>query len=89
MIALADPQEAPERHHGIGDLAGNLVDHKIVHRAELLALAITHCGSDDFVGGDQTVRSSVAIGRSAMVVVEVCIVTLRCISITKRTTAKI
>src|SRR6267142_2880439 len=56
MIALAHPQEAPEGHHGIGDLAGNLVDHKIVHRAEVLALKGIHCGSDDFVGGDQTVR---------------------------------
>jgi hypothetical protein len=56
MIALAYTQEAPERHHGIGDLAGDLVDHKIVHRAEVLSLKVIHCGSDDFVGGDQTVR---------------------------------
>jgi hypothetical protein len=89
MIALADAEEAPERHYGIGDLAGNLVDHKIVHRAEVLTLKVIHCGSDDFVGGDQTVRFLGCDWPSAVVVVEVCIVTLRCISITKRTTAKL
>ena len=30
MITLADAEKASEGHHGVGDLAGNLVDHEIV-----------------------------------------------------------
>src|SRR6266404_1111690 len=69
MIALAHPQEAPERHHGICDLAGNLVDQKIVHQAEVLALKVIHCGSDDLSEEIRRSVSSVATGWSVVVVV--------------------
>jgi hypothetical protein len=56
MITLADAEEAPEGHHGVGDLTGNLVDHEIVHRAEVLARKVIHRRADDLVGGDKAVR---------------------------------
>ena len=55
MIALAHAEEAAERHHGIGYLAGVLVDHETVHRAEVLALPVINRRTDDFVGGDEAV----------------------------------
>lgn len=61
MIALADAE-----HHGVGDLAGDLVAHEIVNRPEVFALPVTHCRADDFVGGDEAVRFSVATGPPAM-----------------------
>ena len=36
MIALAEPEEAAERHHDVGDLARDFVDHEIVDGPDLL-----------------------------------------------------
>ena len=52
MVALAHSQEAAERHHGVSDLAGVFVDHKILHRPEPLALAIVDYRAFDLVGCD-------------------------------------
>jgi len=53
VIAPADAQETAERHHRVGDPAGDLVDHDVVDRAERLALAIAHGRALDLVARDQ------------------------------------
>src|SRR3954451_9934220 len=55
VVALAQTQEAAERHDRVGHLAGDLVDHEVVHRAETLALAIVDRRALDLVRGDQLV----------------------------------
>jgi hypothetical protein len=56
MVALAHAEETAERHDGVGNLPGGLIDHEIVHRAETLALAIIDCRSFDLVGGNEAIR---------------------------------
>jgi hypothetical protein len=73
MIALAHAEEASKRHHGIGYLAGVLVDHEIVHRAEVLTPAVINRGADDFAEEMRRSVSSVATAPAA-VVVGLCIV---------------
>src|SRR5207248_8163721 len=53
MIVLADPEKAAERHDGVLDLSGALVDHHIAHRPEVVAVAAVDIGALDLVGRDQ------------------------------------
>ena len=46
----AHAEETAERHDGVGNSPGGLVDHEIVHRAETLALAIKDGRSYNLVG---------------------------------------
>src|SRR5690349_15708447 len=55
MAAPAHAEEAAEGHHRVGDLAGELVDHEVVGRAQALALAIVDRRALDLVRGDQAV----------------------------------
>src|SRR5215471_15137577 len=55
MIARSNAEKAAERHHGIGHLARILVDHQIVNRSEMLAVAVVDRCADGFVGGDEAV----------------------------------
>src|SRR3546814_1598832 len=64
MMAVADAEEAAERHVGIGDLAALLVDHHAVDRTELVAGCIVHFGAFDLVGGNQAVRCCRSHGSS-------------------------
>src|SRR5262249_33941030 len=54
VIALTDAEEPTERHHRVGDLAGVLVDHDVVDRAQAVALLVVHRRALDLVGGDQS-----------------------------------
>ena len=40
MVLLPHAEETAERHDRIGHLAGDLIDHEIVHAAEALILAV-------------------------------------------------
>lgn len=40
MAFLAEAEEAAERHHCVRDLAGLLVDHQAIDRAELFAFDV-------------------------------------------------
>src|SRR4051794_12874069 len=55
VVALAEAEEAAEGHDRVGHLAGDLVDHEVVHRAEPLALVVVDRRALDLVGGDQLV----------------------------------
>src|SRR4051794_33112592 len=63
VVALAQAEEAAEGHDRVGHLAGDLVDHEVVHRAEPLALVVVDRRALDLVGGDQLVGRD--IGRAA------------------------
>ena len=56
MIALAHAEETAERHDGVGNSPGGLVDYEIVQRAETLALAIIDGRSFNLVGGNEAIR---------------------------------
>jgi hypothetical protein len=73
MVALAQAEETAEGHDGVGNLAGGFVDHEIVHRAKVLALAIIDGGAFDLVGGDEAIRlfdSRAACRRDRVVLVD-------------------
>ena len=46
---FADPEKAAERHDRIRDLAGELVDHKMVYSAEVLSLMVVYGRSIDLL----------------------------------------
>ncbi len=56
MIAIADAEEAAERHDGVGHLAGELVHHDGVDGAKALALAVLDRRAFHRVGGNQCRR---------------------------------
>src|SRR5918998_123984 len=56
VVALTQPEKAPEAHDGIRDLPRALADHEVVNRAELLVLAVENRRTLDLVGGDQVRR---------------------------------
>jgi hypothetical protein len=56
VIAASDPEESAERQDCIGNLAGLLVDHEIVDRAQTIASVVEDVGALDLVGGNQGCR---------------------------------
>jgi hypothetical protein len=56
MVARAHAEETGKGRDGIGYAAGGLVDHEIVHRAEMLSLAIIGGRAFVLVGGDEAIR---------------------------------
>src|SRR3984893_11889029 len=53
MVAFAKPEEAPERHNSIGDLAGVFVDHEVIDVPELLSVALINRRAFHLIRGDQ------------------------------------
>jgi hypothetical protein len=53
VVILAHAQESAERHHGMGDLAVDLVDHDVIDAAKLLARAVVDRRPFHLVGGDE------------------------------------
>jgi hypothetical protein len=68
MVALAHAEETAERHDGVGNSPGGLVDHEIVHRAETLALAIIDGRSFDLALSEAMRRSVSSIAVPPVVV---------------------
>src|SRR6476619_3863976 len=52
-IFFAHAKHAAERHHGVGNLPADLVDHDLVNLAELLAREVEYLGAFDLVGANK------------------------------------
>src|SRR6478735_5065594 len=55
MVLFAEPEKAAERHDGVGDLAGLLVEHHVVDFAEMVATRIINVGACDAGAGNQRI----------------------------------
>src|SRR5262249_59157194 len=54
-MLLSHAEETAEAEHSVGDVAAELVDHKTLDGAELIAVGAAHRRALDAVAGDQAV----------------------------------
>jgi hypothetical protein len=53
VIAISDAEKSAERQNRVGNLAGLLVDHEVMDRAQTIASVVEDVGALDFVGSDK------------------------------------
>jgi hypothetical protein len=54
-VRVAEPQKAAEAHDSIGHATGDLVDHQVIDRADLLTGEVVGGGAFDVLARDQLV----------------------------------